>query len=457
MDRLLLLMTTTTYRANAFLEAARRLDVPVVVGSDRRQVLAGGNPGGHLTLDFLAPVEATRTITEFAREYPIRAVVAADDDGVVLAAMAAEALGLSNNSVEAASAARNKLRMREILADAGIPSPRFWRVSSAEDAKAVARRVAFPCVIKPLFLSASRGVIRVDDPNQFRTAFDRIAAILWQPAVRAQGGPLAEQMLIEDFIPGVEVALEGLLTNGQLRVLALFDKPDPLDGPFFEETIYVTPSRLPAGVQEKIAARTAEAVGALGLWGGPVHAELRVNDQGIWIVEIAPRSIGGLCSRTLRFGGGISLEELILRDAMGLEVDSYDRECRAAGVMMIPIPRAGILREVRGRNAAKAVSGIEEIRLTIPVGQELVPLPEGTRYLGFIFARDETPERVEASLREAHRHLTFVITPLGDGHHEAATISGPEVQIEEMQSSALSSHSRRKRCGQPSRADRILN
>ncbi len=445
MDRLLLLMTTTTYRANAFLEAARRLDVSVVVGSDRRQVLGEANPGGHLTLDFLSPEEATRTIREFASEYPIQAVVAADDDGVILAAMASEALGLSNNSVEAAVAARNKYRMRQVLANAGIPSPRFRRATLDEDPEAVGQRVAFPCVVKPLFLSASRGVIRADDANQFLAAFDRVAAILRQPAVAAQGGPLADHILIEDFIPGREVALEGLLTNGRLRALALFDKPDPLDGPFFEESIYVTPSRHPAGVQEKIAACTAEATRALGLWDGPIHAELRVDDQGVWIVEIAPRSIGGLCSRSLRFGAGISLEELILRHALGLGVESIERESRAAGVMMIPTPRAGILREVRGQEDARAVPGIEEIRITIPVGQELVPLPEGTRYLGFIFARDETPARVEASLREAHRHLTFVITSQNDARTEAATVSGSEVQIEESQPPALSSHARGKR------------
>ncbi len=411
MDRLLLLMTTTTYRASAFLEAARRLAVPVVVGSDRDQVLAGANPGGHLTLDFLTPEEASRSIVEFATRYPIRAVIAADDDGVILAAMAAAALKLPHNSVDAVAAARSKRRMREVLAAAGAHSPRYAVFSIDDDPRDAAGRVSFPCVIKPLFLSASRGVIRANDPDEFVAAFDRLAAILRRPEVAAQGGPLARQVLVETYIPGVEVAVEGLLTKGELRVLALFDKPDPLEGPFFEETIYVTPSRLPDSVRQSIVACTAQAVAALGLEHGPIHAELRVNDQGPWILEVAPRSIGGLCSRALRFGEGISLEELILRHAMGLEVDSIIRERQAAGVMMIPIPQAGILKEVRGQPEAQRVEGIEEIRLTIPVGTEVIPLPEGSRYLGFIFARDETPERVEAALREAHRRLEFTISP----------------------------------------------
>ena len=411
MDRLLLLMTTTTYRASAFLEAARRLEVPVVVGTDERQVLSAANPGGNLTLDFLNPEKATRTIVEFARQYPIRAVVAADDDGVILSAMASQALGLSSNSMDAARAARNKARMREVLAEAGLASPPVHRFPLDEVPENAARRVSYPCVLKPLFLAGSRGVIRADDPAQFVAAFDRIAAILRRPDVAAQGGTLAQQILVEGFIPGVEVALEGLLVDGRLKLLAIFDKPDPLDGPFFEESIYVTPSRLPAATQERIAACTQEAVKAVGLHEGPVHAELRLNEQGPWIIEIAPRSIGGLCSRTLRFGEGISLEELILLHAMGREVESFEREEHAAGVMMIPIPHAGILREVQGKEEAEKVPGIEEVRLTIPPGQELIPLPEGTRYLGFIFARGGTPEHVETSLRDAHRRLTFIITP----------------------------------------------
>jgi formate-dependent phosphoribosylglycinamide formyltransferase (GAR transformylase) len=411
MQRLLLLMTTTTYRAQAFLDAARRLDIPVTVGSERSQALAAVNPAGHLILDFAAPEEAIRTIVEFAKAHPIGGVVAADDDGVILAAMASSALGLPHNPVEAVAAARNKYRMRQILSETGIPCPRFWRFPIDDDPVAMARRVEYPCVIKPLSLSASRGVIRVDDPGQFAAAYHRLVAILQRPDVAISPRRSAQEILVERFIPGSEVALEGLLTHGQLRVLALFDKPDPLDGPFFEETIYVTPSRLSAAVQDQIASCTAEVTSALGLQHGPVHAELRVNEHGPWPLEIAPRSIGGLCSRTLRFGDELSLEELLLRHALGLETEIFERERPAAGVMMIPIPKAGIIRQVTGQENAKQVGGIEDIRITIPLGQEVVPLPEGSRYLGFIFARDSTPAGVELALREAHRRLTFVITP----------------------------------------------
>jgi biotin carboxylase len=419
MPRLLLLMTTQTYRANAFLEAARRLRVPVVVGSERPQALSAVNPAGHLTLDFLAPEVATQTILDFHQHYPISAVVAADDDGVILAAMAAAALGLPHNPVAAVLAARDKYRMRQILAAAALPGPRVWRYDIGHDPAEMARQVEYPCVLKPLSLSASRGVIRADDPAQFVTAFQRLVAILQRPEVAASARRAAQAILVETFIPGREVACEGLLTDGQLRLLTLFDKPDPLDGPFFEETIYVTPSRLPAPLQDAVKACTADVAAALGLRHGPVHAELRINAQGPWPLEIAPRSIGGLCSRTLRFGSDLSLEEVILRHALGHDVRSLEREKPAAGVMMIPIPRAGILRQVRGLEEARQVPGIDDISMTIPIGHEVVPLPEGSRYLGFIFARDDTPAAVEAALREAHRRLTVVITPADETRAQA--------------------------------------
>ena len=217
-------------------------------------------------------------------------------------------------------------------------------------------------------------------------------------------------MLVEDYIPGAEVALEGLLDDGRLRTLALFDKPDPLDGPYFEETLYVTPSRLPAEAQAAIERAAAAAAASLGLRQGPIHAELRWNEGGAFLIEVAARSIGGLCSRTLRFGTDMSLEELILRQALGLPIDAA-RQGRAGGVMMIPIPAAGHLRRVEGVDAAAAVPGVETVEITARMNHPLIPLPEGDSYLGFIFARGETPAEVEAALRAAHARLAFEIVP----------------------------------------------
>lgn len=408
MRRLLLLIPTSSYRTADFVEAASRLGVDLVVASELPSSLEDVFPDTLLTLDFADPGKAARAVAEFARRRPIDAVVPVDDLTTVVGAAIAETLGLPANSVAAVSTARNKHRMREALSRAGIPQPPFTLFTLTDEPAVAARRVRYPCVLKPTILAASRGVIRADDGAGFVAAFRRIAAILRTPEVAVLGDDAAE-ILVEGFIPGVEVALEGLLVDGRLHVLALFDKPDPLDGPFFEETIYVTPSRLPGETQGAIAAGTARAAEALGLRDGPIHAELRVNDRGPWLIELAARSIGGLCSRTLRFGTGVSLEELILRHALRLDIASLERERYPAGVMMIPIPRRGELEGVRGEDAARAVPGIEEITITAHVGQELVPLPEGSRYLGFLFARAETPEAVEAALREAHRRLAFEI------------------------------------------------
>ena len=403
MARVLLLIPSRTYRTHDFMTAASRLDIDVVVGSEHRPALASLMEGRHLRLDFEDVAGSTARIVAFAQTHPLAAIVAVDDAGTLLAATAAQALGLPHNPVDAVEAARDKARMRARFAEAGLLTPRFTTAPIDADPISVAAAVRYPCVVKPLDLSGSQGVVKVDDAGSFPQVFTRVAAIV--AACRPNG--TRPSVLIEDFIPGEEVAVEALHRGGVLELLAIFDKPDPLNGPFFEETIYVTPSRLPADRQRQIFATTARAAGALGLTDGPIHAEFRLNSD-IWVLEVAARSIGGLCSRTLRFGSGISLEELILRHAAGLPMPSYQREQRAAGVMMLPIRDRGRLRAVEGQNAAKQVPGVDGLVITIPPGEPLVPLPEGDRYLGFMFARADSPAAVEAALRQAHAQLRVV-------------------------------------------------
>src|SRR5256712_2971587 len=410
--RLLLLLPTVTYRTVAFVEAARRLGADLTVASERPSTFERANPTGLVTLDFADPTHAAAQAREFARAHPVHGVVAVDDDTAVVAAAIAEALGLRGNPVTAAAAARDKHQQRQLLATAGVAVPRFELFTVAADPERVASGVSYPCVLKPLRLSASRGVIRADTPAEFVAAFERIKRILERTGC-------ARSILVEEFVPGGEVAVEGLVTHGALHVLAIFDKPDPLDGPFFEETIYVTPARLARTAQQEIAACAQAAVDALGLRDGPIHAEVRHNDRGAWLIELAARPIGGRCSGALRFESGetgngrrdTSLEELIIRHALGMELPTLEREHQASGVMMIPVPGAGVLREVRGVNAAQAVPLVDEVVITMHHGQMLVPWPEGSRYPGFIFARGETSEAVEAALRAAHARLEFLTEP----------------------------------------------
>ncbi len=402
-SRVLLLTSPRSYRTHDFLVAAERLGIQVVQAVNAPWELA--QEWDHpLAIPFQDVEPAVEALVTFVEANPVDAILAVDDEGVLLAARASQRLGLPHNDYAAAEAARDKFRMRSLLAAAGVPCPAFQRFSLADDPAQVARQIPYPCVVKPLNLNGSRGVIRADDPASFQAAVQRLARLI--DTGEETSPPF---YLVEAFIPGFEVALEGILDRGELHVLALFDKPDPLDGPFFEETIYVTPSRLPQEVQEAIFRTAAQAARALGLREGPVHGELRVNEQGPWIVEVAGRSIGGLCSRTLRFGTDRSLEELILGQACGLGLGSLERKAGAGGVMMIPIPQAGILRGVEGVEAARAVPGIEEVQITARLNYPITPLPEGESYLGFIFARGERPEEVEAALRQAHACLGFRI------------------------------------------------
>lgn len=402
--RLLLLVTASSYRTGAFTEVAKGLGIEVAHGVEMPEALAAYYHVP-LALDFGDFEAAMQKIVEAARATPFDAILSVDDSASLIAAQASAALGLAHNAPEAAEAARNKHRMRRMLAAGDMPVPQFRRVEAGADLAAIAEELEYPVVVKPLLLSGSRGVIRANDPAEFRAAAERLQTMLR----RMGGAGDGQAMLIEEYLPGGEVALEGLLTDGQLQVLALFDKPDPLVGPFFEETIYVTPSRLPDDLQAAIAQRTQEAAAALGLRTGPVHAELRFNERGVWLIEMAGRSIGGLCGSILEFGTDACLEEVIVRHAVGLPLPDLTLRAGATGVMMIPIPRRGVLREVRGVEAAKQVSLVTGVEITAPLDYPLLPLPEGESYLGFIFARAAAPEQVEAALRAAHEKLAFEI------------------------------------------------
>ncbi len=397
MPRLLLVAATTGYQTRSFAEAARRQGIEIVLATDRCHVLEDPWRDNAIPVRFEEP--------QAIENVDVDGIVAVADRPTLVAALTAASLGLPWHAPVAVAACRDKHRMRELFATSGLLVPRNFRVTIDADPSDAASRAPFPCVLKPLGLSASRGVIRANDRDEFIAAFERIRRILRQPEIRHLHEEWNDAIQIEEYIEGREFALEGLLTHGELQVLAIFDKPDPLEGPFFEETIYVTPSREPAAVQDAIVEATRTAIAAIGLSHGPVHAEMRLNANGIYMLEVAARPIGGLCARALRFEGDLTLEDLVVLHAIGRQPQSPALERPAMGVMMIPIPRAGIYQSVNHITDPD----VDEIVITAKPGQKLVPLPEGASYLGFIFASGADPAAVEASLRRAHARLEFEI------------------------------------------------
>jgi biotin carboxylase len=387
--RVLLVLPTTTYRATDFLKAAAALGASVIVATEDEPPLLAERA---VRVDLDDPDAAADAMVERDDRLPVDAVVAVDDRGVLPAAHAAARLGLPHNPPDAVAATRDKARMRTLLAAGEVSQPDFELLVGDDEPT-----LPYPLVLKPLDRSGSTGVIRVDDAGEVRAVIARIRRIV---------GDDHATLLAETFVPGDEVSVEGLLRDGELDVLAVFDKPDPLDGPYFEETIYVTPSRF---ATEPIARVVADACRAVGLREGPVHAEARIDGDRVTLIEVAARSIGGLCSRALTFGAGVSLEELILRHALSMPLDDLERERDASGVMMLPIPRTGVLRTVDGREEALAVPGILGLDITVPPGREVRALPEGDRYLGFLFARGDTPDAVISSLRAAQARLAVII------------------------------------------------
>ncbi len=405
-ERLLLLAETTGYQTRVFAAAVERLGLELVLATDRCHVLHDPWADHAIPVRFEDPEKSESLLAAGRR---CEAVTAVGDRTTYLAARIAARWGAPGHPPEAAAACRNKFLARERWKAAGLLAPEYFRVDTARDAREAAGRAPYPCVLKPLGLSASRGVIRANNEAAFVAAFGRIAALLSIPEILRFRDRVDRYIQVERFIEGNEYALEGLVTAGRLQVLALFDKPDRLDGPFFEETLYVTPSREPDPVQRAIVDTTQSAITALGLRHGPVHAEMRVNRRGVWMLEVAARTIGGLCARALRFDPEMTLEELVVRHALGEDVSGARRNKEAAGVMMIPIPAAGVFVQAGGVERAGSVAGIDEVIITAKRGQMLLPLPEGSSYLGFLFARGPDPEAVEASLRRAHAALEFEI------------------------------------------------
>ena len=406
--RVLLLLPTTGYRNNDFLAAAKTLGVEIVAAANFcHQLAPSWGLAPIMALHFDRPEQAADTVLREINGN-LDAVLAVDDSGVELAALLAERLGLPGNPAHAVRRVRDKLAFRQLLQERHFLCPEFHHLPTGDDPRKLVPELRFPVVVKARRLSGSRGVIRADASEAM------VRAVNWVRAIQSRADRDAQELglIIEDFIPGREYALEGTLERGDLTTLALFDKPDPLDGPTFEETLYVTPSRLPEAVQARIHEEVARACRVAGLAIGPVHAEVRVNERGIWILEIAARSIGGLCGRVLTHSLGMSLEEMILRQAVAeplAAVIDAAGEGGAAGVMMIPIPRRGIYHGLEGLAAAQSVAGVTGVSITAEPGQIVAPPPDGASYLGFIFSRAQSPAEAESALRLAHRRLRFDI------------------------------------------------
>jgi len=404
----ILIIPSASYRTNPFMDAATKLDLKVLVITDKSQVFSEYYPDNVITMNFEHWQESIENIREWSERYDLKAVIGVDEESIILAAKLSESLCIEHNSLESVKLTKNKYLMRSELKKSGLKSPWFKRFSVHETPKDIFAELSFPCVLKPTFLSASQGVLRVNSFEEFEKGCEMLSDLLAEEKVKKRGGDQANWILVEEYIPGKEVSIEGIVNDGKLKDLAIFDKPEPPEGPIFPETIFITPTILDEHLQFSLLETAQTALQALGISKGPVHIELRINDHGNYILECAARSIGGLCSKVLEFKGGMSLEELILRSALGRNVEKTQLIDKAKGVMMMPTEKRGILREIHGIKAALAVKGITDLQTTIKPGEMLEPLPKGDRYLGFLFAEGKDQDTVIIVLQEAWSKIEVV-------------------------------------------------
>jgi hypothetical protein len=445
--RLLLFTNKLGYQTRSFEEVAQKHATEIIYVTDRCHQLEDPWGDRAIAVHFESAQSAAANVVEALNGKSVDGILALGDSPSVAAAYTARELGIPYNHPASVEACRSKLRMREVFRETGLKTPWFRVINLDPLPEPDLLGISYPCVLKPVSLSASRGVIRADNRDGFVSAAQRIRKLLESPEIRATREAHLDQILVEGYIPGREIAVEGLLTEGVLKILAIFDKPDPLEGPYFEETIYVTPPNLSESQQLAIQECAQDCARAMGLTRGPVHAEFRIHgdrtaDNQVWPLEIAARPIGGLCARALRFvenenqtignknayeQATMGLEELLLLHSLDLPVSAWVRERMASGVMMIPVPSSGILESVQEQEAARETPGITELLITARLHDYLEAWPEGASYLGFLFAAAETTREVEQTLRAAHAKLRFTITPRLPVQHPAHHASGRSV------------------------------
>ena len=404
--RLLLVSHHNSYRIAPYIKAALNLGLEVTIASQGKHSLVTEVANG-LHIDFDDVNAAHKEILKENQKRPFTGILGSDDQTVELAAYAAKTLKLPHNPPRAALYSHRKDLARAQLSLTGCPVPIHCLLDLNLPVKNQMAGLPWPCVIKPLNMSASRGVIRTNNKDEFITACERLRPIIADSQEEFE----QRHLLIEDYIDGIEIAYEGFLQNGELETITIFDKPDPLTGPYFAETIYVTPTALSDELQLSIKKVIQKACLAYGLRSGAIHAECRIDSENrIWILEVASRTIGGDCARVLD-NENFSIEELAILLAIGQPVTPYIAE-QARGVMMIPIRQKGLLKRVEGLLQASKIKHIDKIDIIIGEGHELIPLPEGNQYLGYIFASAESTEQVTAAIREAYALLKFVTAPV---------------------------------------------
>lgn len=403
---LLLIAPANSYRIAPYLKAALNLGLKVLVASNSKYSLVPEIALG-VTVDFNNQSEAQSLILKAIKDLRIQCVLATDDSCVSLSSHIAQHLGLAHNQPSATKLTSRKDLARKATQIAGRNTPEF-NIINLHQASQFSRSINYPVVIKPLNLSASKGVIRANDPEQFIAACLTINTILSRSNVT---GFERDNVLVETYLEGPEFAIDGILIDGDFHLLAIFDKPEPLTGPYFEETYYLTPSQLTQSHQAALIEEVARSCDAYNLKQGPIHAEARITKNGIFLIELAARTIGGQCGQLIEFSLQQKLEEVIIRGLCG-EPPNLPPKPTPAGVLMIPVETAGILKRVEGLTAAMQVEFIQDIEIHIQEGYELLPLPEGSSYLGFIFAQAPTQGQAFNALKKAHQMLRFVTQPI---------------------------------------------
>ena len=381
MKKLLLVIPENSYKSNDFVTSAEKLDLDFLVITDSQQV-SGQFSDTVIIHSFDEELE--NDVKEKLQD--VTHILPVDHSALKFSAYLVDLLKAKGNNTKSINTAMNKFESRKIFNSISEIKIQNAIVKKIEDIEIFINENG-TSVLKPIYGTASKSVIKVESFQENKAEVEKLMQDCSD-----------QDLIIEEFVDGSEYALEGNLINSELNKIVIFDKPINYKEPYFEESIYIAPTEIPDKTQKEIVNLIGKACKKLGLENGPVHVEFKIHNKEIFIIEINPRMIGGLCSRCLSFGlFKTSLEEIALHAFLNNELKSIDLLSNFVGVLMIPTPISGKFISIN-KNELESIPNVSGVEITVSENSNLLEPPFGDKYLGFVFSQGDSKEKVMESL-----------------------------------------------------------
>ncbi len=384
MKKLLLVIPENSYKSNDFVVAAEKLGIDFLIITDSEQVSSKFSD-----TVIINKFDAELNKNNLKKLKDVTHVLPVDHSALKFSGYLVDLLEVKGNKLESINLSMNKYESRKIFNSLLDIKVNNEIIKNIDDVNTFINKNG-TSVLKPIYGTASKSVLKINNVEKNKEQIEKLMQDCFD-----------QDLVIEEYIDGKEYALEGTIINSELKKIVIFDKPVEYKHPYFEESIYITPSELSSEAEKRVVSIVDKACKKIGLEDGPVHVEFKINENQIFIIEINPRMIGGLCSRCLSFGlFKVSLEEIILHAFMNNELKNIELLNNYVGVLMIPTPKSGKFISIN-KEELENIPNISNVEITVPEGSDLLEPPYGDKYLGFAFSQGIDKKTVNESLLTA--------------------------------------------------------